>query len=602
MVMVGRPSRGLPPLRLRRRAIALLWVASTQWAVVSAETTVTASATAAAAAAASASATASATHQATHQRTHQPTSGTLGTHALGGGGARGDIRAASADLSHQTLPVTPSASPRVPPPPPPAPPPLPPPPPPQPPPPLPPLPPPSPPAPPQPPPSPHPSPPAPPLPPPNPPNFPEKYARAHARKSSKGVAALGESLKKESCDAEAGMAQCWEADCMRYCTYEVLVSLVALLVVCMSAHTFGNLCSPFGFPAITTFLFFGVVAGPFGLNLVQRDDVAKLSWINEIALGFIGLSAGGKFLLAEIIDNLKPTLYVLQGLTVSTLFGCVTCTFFLGDMFVPFLAPLTTPQKLGASLMIATLSVARSPSSAIAIIEEMHAKGPFTTVVLAATVAVDVVVVLLFSMTTLLVDSLMDVSKRAEAEEEEEGGLFSVLAAFSVKIGVSIGMGVLLGKLVFGLALHRGGAKNAPAEAGGGLGGGLGGGGLTMALAAAALGLARLLLALCQRGLLVGAGAGLFWMEALEEGFNQLWASHDPLIAAMVAGFVCVNFTRARDGFHEVVHDLSGPIFLVFFSYTGCSMDLAVLARNAQANTPPPHPPHLTPIPPPYPL
>ena len=42
----------------------------------------------------------------------------------------------------------------------------------------------------------------------------------------------------------------------------------------------------------------------------------------------------------------------------------------------------------------------------------------------------------------------------------------------------------------------------------------------------------------------------------------------------MVAGFVHVNFTRTGGMFHEAVHDISGPLFLLFFTYTGVSMNL----------------------------
>ena len=48
----------------------------------------------------------------------------------------------------------------------------------------------------------------------------------------------------------------------------------------------------------------------------------------------------------------------------------------------------------------------------------------------------------------------------------------------------------------------------------------------------------------------------------------------------MVAGFVIVNFTRAGDHFHDAVHDISGPVYLLFFTLTGATMDIAVLRRN----------------------
>ena len=51
----------------------------------------------------------------------------------------------------------------------------------------------------------------------------------------------------------------------------------------------------------------------------------------------------------------------------------------------------------------------------------------------------------------------------------------------------------------------------------------------------------------------------------------------------MIAGFVTCNFTSAGHAFHSSVHDLSGPIYLLFFTFTGINMDLGVLWRNRSA-------------------
>ena len=121
-----------------------------------------------------------------------------------------------------------------------------------------------------------------------------------------------------------------------------------------------------------------------------------------MALGFIGLSAGGKFMLETLLSNLRPVLSVLTGLVCVTYIGSITVTLSIGDYFIPFMSQLSFTEKFAASLLIACLAVARSPSSAIAIIQEMNAEGPFTTVVLAVTVMMDVVVVVLFALTMLI--------------------------------------------------------------------------------------------------------------------------------------------------------------------------------------------------------
>ena len=100
--------------------------------------------------------------------------------------------------------------------------------------------------------------------------------------------------------------------------------------------------------------------------------------------------------------NLRPTLTILASLVLITYSGVMTAMLLFGDYFIPFFEPLQPTQKIAASALIACLAVARSPSSAIAIISEMNAKGPFTTIVLAVTVMMDIVVVMLFSFTQVM--------------------------------------------------------------------------------------------------------------------------------------------------------------------------------------------------------
>jgi len=58
------------------------------------------------------------------------------------------------------------------------------------------------------------------------------------------------------------------------------------------------------------------------------------------------------------------------------------------------------------------------------------------------------------------------------------------------------------------------------------------------------------------------------------------WAWQNPLIVCMTAGFVIVNYTKGGDKFHEAMHDVSNPLLLFFFVYTGLTMDLLSLSRN----------------------
>lgn len=80
------------------------------------------------------------------------------------------------------------------------------------------------------------------------------------------------------CTATEGVLHCWMTGCTAMCFSEVGAALLMLFIAGMAANTFGNLLSGFAFPAITTFLFFGIVLGPYGTNVVTVQDSKKLLW------------------------------------------------------------------------------------------------------------------------------------------------------------------------------------------------------------------------------------------------------------------------------------------------------------------------------------
>ncbi len=226
---------------------------------------------------------------------------------------------------------------------------------------------------------------------------------------------------------------------------------------------------------------------------------------------------------------------------------------------------LDAGSRLAAALLIAALAVARSPSSAIAIIEEMHAKGPFTTTCLTVTVLMDVVVVLLFALTQLVVNVLV-----SEQGSSWGAGAAALLLQFLGQTLVSILLGIAIGKAA---PLF---CSCTPRVAGGA---GTGARGAALAVLGGTVAFALMLF---QRAVFVLTGWVLFLDEELEME-HAGWSVQNPLICCMAAGFVACNFTRASDSFHATVHDLAGPIYLVFFTFTGITMDLGVLWRNRSA-------------------
>lgn len=193
-------------------------------------------------------------------------------------------------------------------------------------------------------------------------------------------------------------------------------------------------------------MFFGMAAGPEWLELVRQDDLPYLVYITQFALAFISLSAGAELYLPELRSLFKRILTITGAVTVVTFVTCVLVIFGLSQTaLIPFMHELHGDFNVNAcrfsiSLIAGSIMVTQSPASAIAVVSETKAKGPFTSTMLGITVLTDVVVLLIYSVAASIAN--------AECDPASEG--FSVvdllLTAFCIVM--AIGIGWAIGKLI----------------------------------------------------------------------------------------------------------------------------------------------------------
>ena len=87
---------------------------------------------------------------------------------------------------------------------------------------------------------------------------------------------------------------------------------------------------------------------------------------------------------------------IISGQVIAVFAIGIAAFIFMQDM-IPFMVGLPEKEVLAIALLGATIMIARSPSSALAIIKELRARGPFTHKVLGATVLKDAVVIIIFA-------------------------------------------------------------------------------------------------------------------------------------------------------------------------------------------------------------
>jgi len=314
------------------------------------------------------------------------------------------------------------------------------------------------------------------------------------------------------------------------------VFIIGFFVVALASKQIGEYFTRINFPLISGFLFAGILAGPFVLDLIHHEAIEKLRIVDEVSLAFIAFAAGSELYLKELHSRFKSITWVTLGnALVVPLLGTITL-FTVAD-FIPFMRDLPAPGRLAVAILAGAILVARSPSSAIAIVNELRARGPFTRTVLGVTMITDVAVIFLFAFSTSVADALLT----------QLGFNLGFIGLLLAELILALLLGYLLGKigeLILSLSIHR----------------------------------------LIKIGLTLLIGYGVFafsaYIRELSHSFFSFEIFLEPLLICMIGSFVVTNYTKYRAEFLGLVHDAGPPIYIAFFTLTGASLELDVLSET----------------------
>lgn len=322
----------------------------------------------------------------------------------------------------------------------------------------------------------------------------------------------------------------FDADPVRDAAAQTNFFLGALL---LGAYVTGKLAGALRLPLLSGHLIAGILAGPHVFGLLSSSMVDRFRLLDDLALSFIALSAGGHFSLNALRGRGRVISFniVLQiGIVFIAIAGFAAI---FGDQF-SFTNSLSPLQMASLAVLLGVTAVARSPSSAIAIISECRAKGGFTNTVLGVTVAMDVIIIILFTLAMTVVRVALVPGGRME---------LSIFGALAGEIAVSIAAGLLAGKLI-DLYIRKAGHD------------------LPFFLLFFAFGVARV----------------SQWLGHFTEYHFGGSLHLEPLIICMSAGFSIRNLGTGGTTFTSAMDRVSLPVFVLFFSLAGASLDLNALA------------------------
>lgn len=315
-----------------------------------------------------------------------------------------------------------------------------------------------------------------------------------------------------------------------------LFFLMAFLWIVVGSFQVAKYFQKIKLPLITGFLISGVIVGPFFLKLVSNEALPNLQVINEFSLAYIAFAAGVELYLKEIRSSFKSILWNTFGQFVITFVVAVISIVVLAP-YIPFIANLSQSNILAIAILTGTIFVARSPSSAIAIINEMRAKGRFTKTAISVTVIKDVLVILLFAICLSIANTLV---------KGIEFSYFFIIELI-VELSATFLIGILLSKLlifIFSFKLNH------------------------------YIKISTLLL----------LGYLVYPMSRYVHHASELYLPFEiliePLLVCITASFVIVNYSNSRVEFQAIVEKIGPAIYAAFFTLAGAMMSLDILANT----------------------
>ena len=315
--------------------------------------------------------------------------------------------------------------------------------------------------------------------------------------------------------------------------WQLFVYLGAFGIVAVAARKVAGVFQKLKLPLITGFLVIGLISGPEVLDLIEKESLAKLSFVNDIALAFIAFAVGSELYLKELRSRMKSIIYMSIA-QISITFILVSLSVFLLLDVIPFSDGMKLAAQVAVSMLAGTIAIASSPASAIAVINEMRARGPFTQTSIGVTVVKDFGVIVIFAIIFTLSKSLIQ-----EAE-------FRMIYIVQVLMELVFAFG--LGFLVW----------------------------LLLRLILSMKGMIEL-----KKGLVLLTGFLVYLFTHIADDHSTRYLGLElhiePLLICIIGSFLVTNYSVYRNDFMKIISELGPYVYVLFFTLTGAMISLDVL-------------------------
>ena len=218
----------------------------------------------------------------------------------------------------------------------------------------------------------------------------------------------------------------------------LLSTAVALFTGLMVTRLFKVL--KLNLPDVTAFLVAGILVGPYalgrigitGIGFTSMEEIGSVSFLSNVALGFIAFDIGNEFRLGQLKQTGKH----------ATVIGIVqaVCATLCVDGALILLHFILGPEKLPlpVAVTLGAIASATAPAATLMVVRQYKAKGPLTDLLLPIVALDDAVGLVLFAVSFGVAQAL-------------DGGsisLVSVIVNPLIEIVCSLVLGAAMGGLL----------------------------------------------------------------------------------------------------------------------------------------------------------
>lgn len=289
--------------------------------------------------------------------------------------------------------------------------------------------------------------------------------------------------------------------------------MIGVGLAIISGYFLGKLINKAKIPSVAGYIIAGLVLGQSFLNLLSPDFLDHVGLISDMALALIAFSIGGE-LLGSTLKKIGIKVFAIAFFEAFCAFVLVTFSM------------LAIKQPLETALLLGAVASATAPAATVMVINELKAKGPMSTTLIAVVAIDDAICLMIYAVASSVA--------RVIIEHSSSISVSKVVIKPIIEIGGSVILGLVMG-LILTFILSK-------------------------------FSYTREMLTIIIAAIMITLGIA-----------TKLDLS--ALLSNMTLGICVANFSSHRVKAFSVIESITSPIYTAFFVLAGARLQIALLAK-----------------------